>query len=205
MSHLDDYNKKTQEANDRILRYYGTWLYNYNQNPQKQHLDTFIDMRESFLSDECNWTDMPSHHPDLKFVNHLRRYCKTLKNSEVASNDKSALELITENQVVLDWQTVSEARRLLGTCWREGVITYDQAGEIFRIMAYRLLQDVFIKPVREINAVNFSELEPPVDDSNRSYRPWVGSASSSISSVGKRKCRVCGRPAFDDICFEHIK
>lgn len=201
MSRLDDYNSKTQEANDRIVKYYGAWLYNYNRIPQKLHLATFNEMQEYFLSDECDWMDMPSQHPDLKFVNQLRRHCRTLKNNEVAPDDRTALELIAESRIVLDWQTISEARRLLGTCWQEGIITYDQAGEIFRIMANRLLQDVFIKPIRETNVVNFSDLETSDDNSYVSNRFGFGSSNGSVSSLGKRRCRQCNKPAIDtDIC-----
>lgn len=219
MSRLDNYNKKTQESYERFIKSSESHTYlvsSYNstskkweviprQEFEKRQLATFNQIKEYFQSDECNWVNMPSHHPDRKFVNHLRRYCETLKNYEVVSDDKTALKLIAENLVALDWKTVSETGRLIRTSWTEAELSYEYDGKLFRVMAYRLLQDVFIKPVREINAVNFSELEPPVNDSNRSQRPWVGSSSSSISSVGKRKCRVCGKPAFDDICFEHIK
>lgn len=218
MSCLDDYNKKTQAHNEWLQRFHGIHpLYTSSYNPETQKWDlitagelekrqlvTFKEIEKYFLSDECDWIDMPSYHSDLKFVNCLKRYCKTLKDNKVAPNDRTALELIAESRVAIDRKTESDIWRLIRTSWTERELSNEHAGKLFRIMADRLLQDVFVKPIRGINVVNFSELDSPDNNSNLSYRLPVGASSSFISSVGKRKCRQCGKPAIDtDVCYEH--
>jgi hypothetical protein len=215
MSLLEDYNEKTQAYYEKSLKFYEKrqiyYISESNSTSGEHHkrkIDntanfrkTFNDIEKYFLSDECDWKDIPKYHVDIKFINHLRRYCETLKNNNLAFNDKTALELIAEGRVALDWKTVTETYRLVLTSWTEANLLYEDAGKLFRTMANKLLQDVFIRPVRVINAVNFSELEPKADDSNLQYRPWL---SSFIYSVGKRKCRVCGKPSIDtDVCYDH--
>ncbi len=215
MSRLDDYNKKNKESWERLMKsdkirpLIVRWFNPITEKResikrsefQKRQFARFCEIENYFQSEECNWAEMPSYHSDKKFVNHLRRYCQTLRNLQITTNDKSALELIAESKIELNWKTIFAFKRSINTSWIEADLTYEQYGKLFRAVTYRILQDVFIKSELKSNAVNFSELESDKSDSEFDYHSRTG--SFSISNLGKHNCHLCGKPAIPDtnVCY----
>lgn len=212
MSSLDYYNWKIRETKKSSLTsriapamYVSSfnnetknWDYINQDELKKRQLITFKEIESAVLSGD--WTNMSDAHPDLKFVRLLKKYCKVLKDNQAAANDRIALYLIANNKAEIDWRTEYDVFKLIRSSWTEGEISTEHTSNIFRLMANKLFQAVFFRTSKK--NVNFPEPEPISSDSP--YQPWKN-PNSGISSVGKRKCRVCGRPAFDDVCYAHIK
>jgi hypothetical protein len=180
------------------------WLEELDKRKQEKQLKTYNQIREWILSNKCNWATVSFRHGDSKFVNSIKDICKKATGNEIAPDDKNALQILIDvcTEPDLNIGLFYAFKKQLFVDWKDGDLSDEQVKEIFKLMANKLLQDSFNNDEinTKLNKTNFQNN----DSYPKQVKLGTNWSHSSVSSLGRNSCRLCGKQAIPDtdVCKE---